>query len=91
MDLACIHLSYQLHYLQPPTAIRAHSTFSLSISIAFLNDVPIANICKVATWAWIDTFACHYAITNDTTADTLLGHAVLSSGANVAPKPQPSN
>lgn len=39
------------------STLGAHSTRSISTSIAFLNNVPLLEVCKVATWASVHTFA----------------------------------
>lgn len=39
-----IRLCYQLKHIQPPTSVKAHSTRSVSSSIAFLHNIPLADI-----------------------------------------------
>lgn len=55
----CINFCYSHHRIQPPPGTCTHSIIAHATSIAFLNDVPVMDICKAATWVSAPTFTQH--------------------------------
>ena len=75
----CILLSYQLAGLDPPIAVKAHSTRAMSTSMAFQRGISIPDIRKAATWAKPETFIQHYRLDLRARADCSFGRAMLFS------------
>lgn len=76
-----IQLAYSSKGIQPPGALRAHSTRGMSASWALLKGVSIQDVCTAASWASPLTFTRFYSL--DVTAPSV-AHAVLdvASGRN---------
>lgn len=60
--VSCITQCYTLRNKPLPQTPRAHSTRAVATSTAFLHEVPLKDICRVATWSTNDTFMKHCAI-----------------------------
>ncbi|KAJ7345596.1 hypothetical protein JRQ81_001546 [Phrynocephalus forsythii] len=74
-----IKLAYQSENVPLPASPRAHSTHGVASSTAFLQGIPIQDICKAATWSSSSTFASHYKLHTRAQADAAFGRAVLAS------------
>ncbi|KAL6455739.1 hypothetical protein MHYP_G00355900 [Metynnis hypsauchen] len=73
--VGAIALAYSSKGMQPPAALRAHSTRGMATSWALFWGISIREICAAANWASPHTFAMFYRL--DVTAPTLV-HTVLS-------------
>ena len=68
------------HFDRPiPEGIKAHSTRSVSTSMAALNGVSISEICKAATWSSSYIFAKHYRLDVVSSQKSKFSSAVLGS------------
>lgn len=59
---ATIELAYDLARVPKSQCVTAHSTRAVAASVAFLDGVPLHEICRAATWSSPNTFISHYAI-----------------------------
>lgn len=75
--VSCIRLVYQLAQKPLASTPKAHSTRGKATTAAFLRNVPIAEICRAATWRSVHTFTRHYCLDSETRADTQVGQASL--------------
>ncbi|KAJ1121780.1 hypothetical protein NDU88_000299 [Pleurodeles waltl] len=75
--VSCIVNTYQLANRQLLARPRAHSTRGKAATAALLNNVPISEICKAATWKSVHTFTRHYCLDSDARADAQVGQASL--------------
>ncbi|XP_078539962.1 uncharacterized protein LOC144824853 [Lissotriton helveticus] len=75
--VSCIQLCYQKANKTLGGKPKAHSTRGKAATTALLRNVPIAEICKAATWKSVHTFAKHYCLDTDTRADAQVGQALL--------------
>lgn len=75
--VSCIKLAYQLANKPLLVSPKAHSTRGKAATVAFLHNVPMAEICKAATWKSVHTFTRYYCLDSDSRADTQVGHASL--------------
>lgn len=75
---SCIQACYELAKVPAP-ALMAHSTKVQAASVAFLPQVLIQEICRMATWPSVHTFTSHYAITQHARDDSAFGRVVLQS------------
>nr|XP_025033567.1 uncharacterized protein LOC112543511 [Pelodiscus sinensis] len=78
----CIMECHSIRNKPLPSLPRAHSTRAVATSTAFARGVPLADICRAATWASSITFARHYAITKRWASDAAVASAVLSTVEN---------
>lgn len=72
-------LAYELGWTLLPSQPRPHSTRAMSTSTAFLQGIPLPDICRAATWTTPFTFATHYRLDVRACADSAFCHTVLSS------------
>lgn len=75
--VSCIKMAYQLANRPLLLSPKAHSTRGKAATVAFLQDVPLSEICKAATWSSVHTFTQHYCLESDSRADTQVGQASL--------------
>lgn len=71
----------------PLQALWAHSTRAQAISITFLSDVSMLDICRAATWSSVCIFARQYAVTMASRSDAKFGKIVLQSLFKWTPSP----
>ena len=71
-----IRLAYTSQQVDPPQALRAHSTRGMAASWALHKGVSIQEICTAASWATSSTFATYY---NLDVAAPSVAHAVLQA------------
>lgn len=80
---SCISLSYQLSNKVLGGRPKAHSTRGKASTTALLRNVPIAEICKAATWRSVHTFS-HHCLDSDAQADAQVGRASEKSICMIA-------
>ena len=73
-----IRMAYTNQGVEPPQALRAHSTRGMAASWALHKGVSIQEVCTAASWSSSSTFATYYNL--DVAAPTL-AHAVLGAAA----------
>ncbi|KAE8608813.1 hypothetical protein XENTR_v10011612 [Xenopus tropicalis] len=54
--------AYQAQGKQAPEGLKAHSTRAVSSSWAAMAEVPVSEICEVASWSSARTFLKHYRL-----------------------------
>lgn len=64
-----IMLTYLLCSLQSPSGVWAHSTRAQASTMTSLHDVLLQDICRVAMWNSLHTFATHYSLVQDSMVD----------------------
>lgn len=75
--ILCIKIFYAMAKEEPPEGIRAPSTGAKSSSSALARGVPVIDICKVAAWASLNTFAKHYCLVSEVRTDGYFACSVL--------------
>ena len=73
-----IRQAYTSQGVEPPQALRAHSTRGMAASWALYKGVSIQEVCTAASWSTPSTFATYY---NLDVAAPSLAHAVLGAAA----------
>ena len=71
--------AYGLKGKSPPLSVKAHSTRAISASWAAYHQVPMAQVCRAATWSSVHTFAKFYQMDVRRNADSAFGQAVLQA------------
>jgi hypothetical protein len=74
-----IQYAYQEQGLEPPTAVKAHSTRAQATSWAALMRVEPNKICEAATWSSSCTFATHYKLDLFHKASASFGATIIRS------------
>lgn len=58
----CITRAYEVAQATHPQGVQVHFMRPQAMSMAFLSDVPILDICRVAPWSFVNDFASHHVI-----------------------------
>ena len=74
----CIKNAYVHVGMEPPAGLKAHSTRSMSTSVACEKGMPMEDICQAATWAQGSVFAKFYRL-DTVSRKPSLSTVVLSS------------
>ncbi|XP_073426169.1 uncharacterized protein [Dendrobates tinctorius] len=71
--------AYQAEGASPPDSLKAHSTRAVSASWAERAGASVDQICRVATWASLNTFCKHYKLDVLAGQQTAFGRKVLQA------------
>ncbi|XP_075774121.1 coiled-coil domain-containing protein 138 isoform X2 [Pelodiscus sinensis] len=81
-----LRMDYQFHHFVlairsklPTEKLTIHTTRVLAASAVFMEQVPLEDTCRAATWSSVHTFPSHYVLTTASREHVNLGKAILQS------------